>query len=347
TGSQGKTGTKDYLAYVLSAAGPTVATVGSFNNELGFPLTVLRADLDTEFLVLEMGARGIGHIAYLCEIAPPRIAAVLNVGTAHVGEFGSREAIAQAKGELVEALDDTGTAVLNADDPLVAAMADRTSGQVVTFGTKEYADVRLAGVDLDDLGRASFTLSADATSADVSLAVTGAHQAHNAAAAAAVAIAEGMDLGSAAAALGRVTQVSRWRMELTELGDGRLLINDAYNANPESMRAALDALVAIAERRGGRAVAVLGEMRELGADSATAHADLGRDAAARGVAHLIGVGEVTLPMVEAAIDHIPAASVPDRAAALAWLRSHLRPHDVVLIKASRGDRLELLATSLI
>lgn len=148
-------------------------------------------------------------------------------------------------------------------------------------------------------------------------------------------------------ALAGVTELSRWRMEMTDLGEGRLLINDAYNANPESMRAALDALTGIASRRGGRAIAVLGEMRELGEDSPAAHADLGREAVARGVDHLIGVGDVTLPMVEVAVDHIAATSVPDRAAALAWLRSHLQPDDVVLVKASRGARLELLASSLI
>lgn len=349
TGSQGKTSVKDMIAVVLGTHASTVATAGSFNNEWGLPLTVLRATPQTRHLVLEMGARGVGHIAALCRIARPDVALVLNVGSAHLGEFGSREAIAQAKGELVEALEASGTAVLNSDDPLVLAMASRTPARVLTFGTSRDADVRLGEVSLDDLGRPAFTLHAGQDVA-VRLAVTGAHQAHNAAAAAAVALSEGMALPEVATALGDVEQVSRWRMEITDLGEGRLLINDAYNANPESMRAALDALVSIASGRadrGGRAIAVLGEMRELGADSAAAHADLGRAAAERGVAHLVGVGEATVPMVEAAIGHIAAVSVPDRAAALAWLRSHLRPDDVVLIKASRGDRLELLATSLI
>lgn len=346
TGSQGKTSVKDMIAVVLGSRASTVATEGSFNNEWGLPLTVLRATRETRHLVLEMGARGVGHIAALCDIARPDTALVLNVGTAHLGEFGSREAIARAKGELVEALLPQGTAVLNADDPLVAAMARRTTARVTSFGTSGTADVVLTDVEVDDLGRPSFSLSAGEERVSVTLSLTGAHQAHNAAAAAAVALAQGLGLVEIGAALARVDHLSRWRMEVTELGNGQVLINDAYNANPESMRAALDALSAIASRRGGRAIAVLGEMRELGDDSATAHAEIGRAAVQRGVHHLIGVGEAAEPMVAAAIDHIAATSLPDRAAALAWLRSHLQADDIVLVKASRGAQLEWLASSL-
>jgi UDP-N-acetylmuramoyl-tripeptide--D-alanyl-D-alanine ligase len=230
TGSQGKTGTKDYLAQVLAAAGPTVATAGSFNNELGLPLTVLRADADTEFLVLEMGARGIGHIAYLCEIAPPRISTVLNVGTAHLGEFGSREAIALAKGEIVEALPADGTAVLNADDDLVSAMAARTSATVLTFGAA--GDVAWRGVELDDLGRPAFELGHAGEWHPVRLTQSGAHQVANATAAAALALAAGVPLDRVAAALSEARSASPMRMELHERVDGLLVVNDAYNANP-------------------------------------------------------------------------------------------------------------------
>src|SRR5690606_23788726 len=198
---QGKTGTKDYLAHVLAESGPTVATLGNFNNEIGVPLTVLRATADTRHLVVEMGARGIGHIAYLCDIAPPRVAAVLNVGTAHIGEFGSREAIARAKGEIVEALGPEGTAVLNADDDLVAAMASRTRGRVLTFGTHPEAGVRVSDITLDDLGRPSFELVHRGRGATVHLAQVGTHQWLNAAAAAAMSLAVGMDLDTVADAL--------------------------------------------------------------------------------------------------------------------------------------------------
>ncbi len=187
TGSQGKTGTKDYLAHVLSQAGTTVATSANNNNELGVPLTVLRADESTTYLVVEMGARGIGHIAYLCDIAPPQIAAVLNIGTAHIGEFGSREAIALAKGEIVESLPSSGVAVLNADDDLAAALEARTEARVLSFGVA--GEVTWRAVELDDLGRPSFELGYAGEWQAVRLLQSGAHQVANAAAAAAMAMA--------------------------------------------------------------------------------------------------------------------------------------------------------------
>ena len=219
TGSQGKTGTKDYLAHLLSEAGPTVATRGNFNNELGVPLTVLRATPDTRYLVVEMGARGVGHVAELCAIAPPQVAAVLNVGTAHIGEFGSREAIAQAKGEIVEALPADGTAVLNADDDLVAAMAGRTAAQVVTFGGPTDGpapDVAVSEVTTDELGRQSFEMAHRGSGATVHLAQVGAYQWRNAAAAAAMALAAGLDLDTVADSLADAGPASRWRMEVAE-----------------------------------------------------------------------------------------------------------------------------------
>ena len=252
---------------MLSEAGPTVATRGNFNNEIGVPLTVLRATPDTRYLVVEMGARGIGHVAELCTIAPPTVAAVLNVGTAHIGEFGSREAIAQAKGEIVEALPADGTAVLNADDALVAAMAGRTAAQVVTFGGPTDGpapDVAVSEVTTDELGRQSFELAHRGSGATVHLAQVGAYQWRNAAAAAAMALAAGLDLDTVADSLADAVPASRWRMELAERPDGLVVVNDAYNANPESMRAALETLAGIGDRTGRRTVAVLGQMLELG-----------------------------------------------------------------------------------
>ena len=253
-------------AQVLAAAGPTVATAGNLNNELGVPLTVLRADRRRpRYLVVEMGARGIGHIAYLCGIAPPAVAAVLNVGTAHLGEFGSREAIAQAKGEIVEALPADGTAVLNADDDLTAAMAARTprAGRS-TFGAA--GDVAWRGVELDDLGRPSFELGyAGAWRA-------GARSPRPARTRSPTPPPPRRWRWPSASPLRRRRRRAergpvrrrRWRMELHERADGLVVVNDAYNANPASMAAALEALVAIGGRRRRRTVAVLGEMMELG-----------------------------------------------------------------------------------
>ncbi|GAB3197058.1 UDP-N-acetylmuramoyl-tripeptide--D-alanyl-D-alanine ligase [Nocardioides hungaricus] len=343
TGSQGKTGTKDYLAHVLGAAGPTVATLGSFNNELGFPLTVLRADADTEFLVLEMGARGIGHIAYLCEIAPPRIAAVLNVGTAHVGEFGSREAIALAKGEIVEALPEDGVAVLNADDELVAAMADRTRAQVLRFGTG--GDVAVRGVEVDDLSRPSFEVGHRGSWHPVRLRQSGLHQVENAVAAASMALAAGLPLDRIAASLSGADAVSPMRMELHERGDGLLVINDAYNANPASMAAALEALRVIGERRGRRTVAVLGEMRELGDSSHAGHVEVGRTARALGIDTVVVVGAAAAAIAEGYAGE--AILTAGRAEALAWVRENAAGSDVVLVKASRGAALEAIADGLL
>ena len=356
TGSSGKTSTKDMLAPLLSRLGPTVAPPGSFNNELGHPYTVLRADARTRFLVLETSARGLGHIAFLAAIAPPRIGVVLNVGTAHLGEFGTREAIAAAKGELVEALPAAragGIAVLNADDSLVMAMSARTDARVVTVGTAADADVRAIDVTLDDLGRARFGLQAAGGTARVRLQFVGAHHVGNALAAAAVALECGLTLTDVAAALEQTVPASHWRMELTERGDGVLVINDAYNANPESMRAALAALVSIAGPRiaqGGRSFAVLGPMAELGADGPAAHDELGRLAARTGVARVIAVGEQARPIergaaLESSGDGC-ASWVPDVEGAIAVLRTELRPGDVVLVKASRSASLERVALAI-
>ena len=353
TGSSGKTSTKDLIAHLLRRLGPTVAPAGSMNNELGFPYTVLLADADTRFLVLEMGARGVGHIRHLAQIARPRIGAVLNVGSAHLGEFGSREAIARAKGELVEALPaaaDGGVAVLNADDHLVLGMATRTDARVVTVGESPTAHVRAADVVLDDLGRASFTLRVEDAEAPVSLRLVGAHHVGNALSAAAVALECGLPLPEVAAALSEATPASRWRMEVTGRPDGVLVINDAYNANPESMRAALKALASIARSRRARSFAVLGHMGELGAEGPAEHDALGRLAVRLDVSRLIAVGEQARPIqhgaaLEGSWDG-ESSWVPDVDAAIATLRAELRAGDVVLVKASRAAGLERVALAL-
>jgi UDP-N-acetylmuramoyl-tripeptide--D-alanyl-D-alanine ligase len=345
TGSQGKTSTKDLMAAVLSVAGPTVATYGSFNNELGMPLTSLRVEPGTRFLVLEMGARGVGHLTELTDLVAPDVSVVLNVGTAHIGEFGSREAIAQAKGELVTALRTDGVAVLNADDPRVAAMAKLSPERVLTFGTGAAADVRLEGLVLDRLGRPTFTLATDRSRVEVVLQLVGAHQAVNAAAAATAGLAVGMSLEDVAAALANVASLSKWRMELHELAGGVVLLNDSYNANPESMRAGIDALVRLGEDDAiHRTVAVLGLMRELGDGSEAAHRDIGEYAAAR-VDQLLVIGAEAHGIHDGAAGQ--SVYVDDNAAAVAWLRDNLTEGDAVLVKASRGARLDEVAAALL
>lgn len=349
TGSQGKTGTKDYLAAILEGNGPTVATRGNFNNELGVPLTVLRADEDTSHLVVEMGARGVGDVARLCRIAPPDIAAVINVGTAHIGEFGTREAIAEAKGEIVEALTAEGTAVLNAGDPLVAAMASRTHGTVVTFGAG--GDLHATEIFTDDLDRPSFDLQWRGSGATVHLAQLGRHQIENALAAAAMALVAGIAVDDVVDGLSDARPPSRWRMELHERADGSAVINDAYNANPESMTAALAVLHGIRTRAGRRTIAVLGEMLELGDGAVAAHRQVGAAVAAADVDVLLTIGDLAAQMAAGAADDGgwsgEAIVTAGRAEAVAWLRQNVSAGDVVLVKASRGAALELVAQGLL
>ena len=339
TGSQGKTSVKDMLAAVLEPSGTTIAPVGSFNNELGVPLTVLRADQETRFLVVEMGARGVGHIASLCRIAPPDIAVVLNVGQAHVGEFGSPDVTAQAKGEIVEALSPDGTAVLNADDARVAAMASRTSARVLTFG--EAGDVVLGEVRIDD-GEPVFTLAHAGVSVEVHVPQIGAHHALNAAAAATTALAVGLDLPAIAERLDHVEPRSPMRMERHVRNDGLVVIDDAYNANPESMAAALRALAGFG---GSRTVAVLGEMLELGDGGPDAHLDVGHLAAELGIDRVVAVGAGAAGIAEGAGDR--GTAVADVDEALRELSAWLTPADVVLVKASRSVRLERVTEGLL
>jgi UDP-N-acetylmuramoyl-tripeptide--D-alanyl-D-alanine ligase len=350
TGSQGKTTAKDMLARVLADAGPTVATAGSFNNELGLPLTVLRATEETRYLVLEMGARGIGHLAELCEIAPPDISLVLNVGKAHIGEFGSQQAIAQAKGELVEALSADGDAVLNADDPLVAAMAQRTPARVWSFG-RTGRDLVLGDVTVDDLGRAAFDLRHGATTEHVQLRLVGEHQALNAAATATTALAAGLSLAGVAASLRSIDRLSRWRMEVHERPDGLVILNDAYNANPDSMAAALQALAGMGRRGGRRTVAVLGEMRELGDSAEQEHREVGALVHRLGIDQVVVVGEGARAIHEAVLEERGPDGTTRRVDTVEqageWLRDNVAGPDVVLVKASRAGRLERVADLLL
>jgi UDP-N-acetylmuramoyl-tripeptide--D-alanyl-D-alanine ligase len=348
TGSAGKTTTKDLAAQLVENLGQTVAPHESYNNEIGHPLTVLRSTVATRYLVLELSARGTGHIAWLCGIAPPALGVVLCVGHAHTGEFGGLDAVARAKAELPQALPPHGVALLNADDPRVLAMAGQTAARVVTFGCGAGADVRADAVRLDDLGRPGFTLVTPEGSAPVQLRLHGEHNVVNALAAAALARELGLGLAAAAAGLSAATPRSKWRMEVTRRPDGVTIINDAYNANPESVAAALRSMRVMA--RGHRTFAVLGHMAELGDDAPRLHEEAGGFAARAGVTALVVVGDEATPMLTGAKAE-PSwqgelVGVPDAGSALEALGSRLEPGDVVLVKASRAAGLERVALAL-
>ena len=348
TGSAGKTTTKDLCAQLISTLGPTIWPENSFNNEIGHPLTVLRAGPDNRYLVTELSARGPGHITALCRIAPPRLGVVLCVGNAHAGEFGGVAQVAAAKAELPRALPANGVALLNADDPLVAAMAAETPARVVTFGRSAEAQIRATRVSLDRLSRPSFRLEMPGGSADVKLKLHGEHNITNALAAAALAGQLAMDPAAIGAGLSAAVALSKWRMEVIERPDGVVVVNDAYNASPEAMSAALAALRVMAAGR--RAYAVLGRMAELGERSREFHEQVGVVAARSGLAGLIAVGEEAAPMLTGAkavagFDG-ELVGVPDGAAALAAITERLRPGDVVLVKASRAAGLQTVALAL-
>lgn len=356
TGSSGKTSTKDLLAAVLTPLGEVIAPPGSFNNELGHPWTVLRATESTDYLVLEMSARHRGNIAALAAIAPPSIAVVLNVGTAHLGEFGSREAIAATKAELPQAVPSSGAVILNVDDAAVAAMADVTAARVVRVSRSPNADLWADAVTLDELARPRFTLHAgspeEPAQVDVTLAVHGDHQVSNALCAAAVALECGATLEQVAQALAAAGPASAHRMQVATRADGVTIINDAYNANPDSMRAGLKALAWMARKK-RRSWAVLGEMAELGDDAISEHDNIGRLAVRLDVSRLIviGTGRAMSAMHHGAVMEgswgPEATMVADADAALAVLRSELRRGDVVLVKGSNSAGLGALADVLI
>ncbi|HEX3781534.1 MAG TPA: UDP-N-acetylmuramoyl-tripeptide--D-alanyl-D-alanine ligase [Pseudonocardiaceae bacterium] len=351
TGSAGKTSTKDLIAHLLRPLGSTVAPPESFNSELGTPWTVLRATEETRYLVLELSARGVGHIAAACRVTRPRIGAVLNVGRSHLGEFGSQQQIAVAKGELIEALPETGVAILNADDPLVAAMRERTRARVVAFGQSTAADVRAERVVLDEQARAGFELHTPQGSTGVQLGLHGAHQVNNALAAAAIAIELGADLDSVAKGLSSARPVSRRRMEVTTRQDGVTVVNDSYNASPEAVREALKTLATMGRSAKGRTWAVLGPMGELGEDSVAVHDEIGRLVVRLDISQLVVVGEAARPIHQGASLEgswgEESVLVPDVDAAVALLRAELRPGDVVLVKAAKAARLWRIAEALL
>jgi UDP-N-acetylmuramoyl-tripeptide--D-alanyl-D-alanine ligase len=346
TGSSGKTTTKDLVAQLLGRVALTVATPGSFNNEIGLPLTVSRLTNATRHLVLEMGARGIGHIRYLTDIAPPTIAAVLNVGASHIGEFGGIDAIASGKGEIVEALRPDGTAILNADDARVSAMAARTVAPVVRFGRAPHADVRAERVTVDEQGRAAFVLRSGGDAHTVGLRLLGEHQVANALAAAAIAQRVGMSLADIADGLSVAQPASRWRMQVTRRADGITVLNDAYNANPESMIAALHTLAAMAGGR--RTIAVLGPMLGLGDAERSEHFRIGAVAAQSGISEVVAIGDRTASFVRdgAHARGLTVTCCADQVDALARVHELLAPGDIVLVKGSRTAGLESLAEQL-
>jgi UDP-N-acetylmuramoyl-tripeptide--D-alanyl-D-alanine ligase len=357
TGSSGKTSTKDLLAAVLDPLGEVVAPPGSFNNELGHPWTVLRATDSTDYLILELSARHPGNIAALAAIAPPAIGVVLNVGTAHLGEFGTREAIAATKAELPQAVPRSGVVVLNVDDAAVAAMADATAARVVRVSRRSQtdagpSDVWAGPVTLDELARPHFMLHSSDSAVEVQLAVHGDHQVSNALCAAAVALECGASAEQIAVALAGAHPVSQHRMRVSSRADGVTVIDDAYNANPESMRVGLQALAWMA-RGGRRSWAVLGEMAELGEDAISEHDRVGRLAVRLDVSRLIvvGMGRSMSAMHHGAVMEGSwggeAAIVADADSALALLRAELQPGDVVLVKASNAAGLGQLADSLV
>lgn len=332
TGSVGKTTVKDLLSAVLSTSYRTFASPRSFNNELGVPLTILSAPDEVEALVVEMGARGIDHIAHLCRIARPTVGVVTTVGLAHLELFGHLDEVVRAKGELVESLPSDGVAVLNANVPEVSSMADRTVARVLTFGF-EHADVAATDVRLDSQLRPSFHLNSPWGSVGVHLEVRGEHQVANALAAAAAGLASGVRLQAVAEGL-QQAEISPWRMEMSTTPSGALVLNDAYNANPASMQAALRALALL---EAPRRTAVLGPMAELGEHTVSAH---------REVAELASELRVRLIAVGAPDYGPPAESVADVEGALELL-GELDERDAVLVKGSRVAGLERLAEALV
>ena len=347
TGANGKTSTKDLAASILSTGFLTHASPGSFNNEIGLPLTLLGVPEGGEVVLAEMGARRRGDHAELCRVARPDAVVVTNIGVAHMEVFGSWQAIVEASAEPVEALADVGTAILNADDADVRDLAQRTRARVVTFGQTTDADVRADDVGLDDDGRAGFDLVVGDQRERAELVVPGEHMVSNALAAAACGIALGLSAAECAAGLKGVG-VSRWRMDSFTTEDGVRVVNDAYNANPESMAAGLRAARWMA--REGRLAAVLGHMAELGPISADEHDRLGELVVRLGVDRLVTVGPLARTVAGAALregavpDSVVSVDTPVEAAAV--VRAWARAGDVVLIKGSRVAGLERVAEAL-
>ena len=339
TGSQGKTTTKDLLRHMLSHQGETIAPAGNYNNELGVPLTLLACSSTTKYAVVEMGARHTGDIAHLASIAQPDIAVVLRVGMAHVGEFGSIEAIAETKSELISSLSSSGIAILGEYDPYTKAMKGLHDGRTIAFGTDHSDDVRATEIEMRE-GRPHFDLVTPAGRAAVGLRIVGEHQISNALACAAVGSALGFSIDSIATALSTALIESKWRMEIHEFS-GVLLINDSYNASPDAVEAALRTLILFAQERGGRAWAFLGKMAELGESSATAHQQVGTLAYQMGIDHLVCVDAPEYQPAEHSAGQTNL-HLCDRSGARS-IAEQIEPGDVILVKASRSERFELLA----
>lgn len=345
TGSSGKTTTKDMITAVLGRHMRVCAPTGSMNNDIGLPATVLAAGPDTQVLVLEMGMRGIGHIRRLCEVAPPDVAVVTNVGRAHIGELGTQEAIAQAKSEIVRYSAAGSTAVLNADDHRVRAMSTLAPGTVLLAGEAADAQVRASEVSMAHNGAARFVLTLpDGSRAEVALGVLGRHQVGNACIVAAVAYRLGLTADQIRDGLEQAEVLSRWRMEVHSTSAGITVVNDAYNANPDSVAAALRALAQLP--CSGRRVAVLGEMLELGEHSQGEHEQVGALSSDLGIDLVIAVGDAG-GWIAAGRGTRPSVRVPDSAAALAHVRGCLASGDVVLVKASRSVGLERVGIVLV
>lgn len=336
TGSQGKTTTKDITRHVLSLMGETVAPEQSFNNDLGVPLTLLRASERTNFCVLEMGARHVGDIARLVNIARPNVGVVLVVGSAHIGEFGSRERIAETKSEIISNLPADGTSILGTYDEFTPLMGKKAPGSVIYFGEKSSCDVRAADIEIRE-GCAHFDLVTSAGREPVALRLIGRHQVPNALAAAAIASAFGMPLEKIVSGLSTAEVSSKWRMEISHLGS-ILLINDSYNANPESMKAALETLRYFAQERGGRAWAFLGRMHELGANSKSDHEEIIATAERLEIDHIVAVNTPEYGGDNGnLVEHV--ASFEEALAISAEITSG----DVILVKGSRAEGLEKLS----
>jgi UDP-N-acetylmuramoyl-tripeptide--D-alanyl-D-alanine ligase len=350
TGSSGKTSTKDMIGQVLSHAATTHAPAGSLNNELGLPLTLLSAPRDVKYLVAEMGMRGLGHITYLCELAQPTIGVITNVGRAHIGEVGSIEGIAKAKSELVRAIQPSGVVVLNADDERVLAMRELTEATVFTYGFASTADVRAENLQLSAYGSYNFDLVYRGERIPASIPMLGEHNVLNALAAAAAGISVGMEVTDIARALTTLKQMSKWRMEVHQVPGNVTIINDAYNANPESMAAALETLTAIPAT--GKTFSILGKMHELGNDSNVIHEQIAKLASDLGVTQVVAVGDQArayglseIATEAKTLENKAQKSVwlPDFDSACDYIVKEVNSGDILLFKASRAEQFEVLA----
>jgi UDP-N-acetylmuramoyl-tripeptide--D-alanyl-D-alanine ligase len=343
TGSHGKTTTKDLSKHLLSMMGATVAPRSSFNNDLGVPITILECSTDTKFCILEMGARNLGDISKLERTFLPDIGVVLGVGSAHIGVFGSREIIATAKSEMVKNLESSKIAILGSYDDLTINMSNLTKAKVMTFGENSNSDVRATDVEIRE-GFAHFDLVTSFGRESVALRQAGRHQVANALAAAAIATALNLPIDKISAGLSTAESSSKWRMELHEVA-GRLIINDSYNANPESMFAALDALRLFAQERGGRAWAFLGKMHELGEYSLAGHREVARKAIDLEIDHLVAVGTKDY-QIESELGSTEILLVENIESARE-IATGSEAGDVILVKGSRAEGLEKLAELLI